>query len=136
MLFSYSPEGFLHFLYSCSEGYLVSRCYFPAVQSSVALLDAVLQYVLIAFILLYLLVIFLTSAFVYNNSLSVLLSPILCIHTFQGNINMRTISMLTLTIFLTMLARRLIFKLTFLGLGGGIVPQHTDIYYEPCNITL
>lgn len=40
-----------------------------------------------------LLVIFPTSAFLYNSSLSILLSSILCIHAFQGYINMRTISM-------------------------------------------
>lgn len=122
LLFSYSPEVFPYIPYSCSEGCFVCCCCFPVVQSSAALLDAVFGYVPVAFILLSLPVIFPTSAFIYNSSLSGLLSSILCIHTFQGHVNMRIISLPRLTVFLLMLVRDLIFKLTFLDLGDGIVP--------------
>lgn len=41
-----------------------------------------------------------------------------------------------LTIFLVLLVRDLVFKLTFLDLEGGIVSCHIDICYDPYHITL
>lgn len=108
-MFSYSPASFV---------VVAGAVSYPAVNSQQPeppfLFAAGFQYVLMAFILLSLLVIFSASAFLYNSSLSVPLSAILCVHTFQQCISRKAGSVPRLTMPLTMLERGQIFKLTFL----------------------